>query len=412
MQLSPRCWTIEKFRSAERLFRGDSLYTDGKRSTGMKRHLRKDEDDGGGLDSLLDTMTNVVGILVMVLIATQLGVKDAVKRIADTEIVDAALLQDAKDKLLLSKEQRDAIQRQLQDLKPVDDSAVKVQLADLRRKMLEARTRLDQEQRAANQFALKIEQDKQKAEAAKKKIEDVAEAKARREALQAELNNALENEARLKAVLDDTPVQEAPPPKVVTLPDPRPAPEGARQVTFLCAHNKVYPIAADDWRTIIRKKAEFVVKSKRLDGGPAVGVDEERFLREFNRLNRSLRDDFIEIEIYASGIYPRLKFIPRENSGATEAEVLKPGSRFQKLLTVLDRDKYYIRFIVLPDSYEIYLAARGVVDQMGLLAGWDPQPESWQYTAPLGGSILFGPAPKPAPNAKPSPKPKPQNVID
>ena len=36
----------------------------------MKSQSNTEEDDGDGLDSLLDTMTNVVGILVMVLIAT------------------------------------------------------------------------------------------------------------------------------------------------------------------------------------------------------------------------------------------------------------------------------------------------------------------------------------------------------
>ncbi|MEO8498684.1 MAG: hypothetical protein ABI614_26785, partial [Planctomycetota bacterium] len=94
----------------------------------MKRRPKKDDDDGGGLDSLLDTLTNVVGILVMVLIATQLGVKDAVSRIADADVVDAAAVDAAREKLLLTKEQREAIQTQLGDLKPVDDSAIQVQL--------------------------------------------------------------------------------------------------------------------------------------------------------------------------------------------------------------------------------------------------------------------------------------------
>ena len=135
-------------------------------------------------------------------------------------------------------------------------------------------------------------------------------------------------------------------------------------------------------------------------------------MREFKKLNRSLHDDFFDVEIYASGIYPRLRFVPRENSGATIDEVLKPRSRFQRLLTVLDTSKYYARFIVLPDSYEAYLAARAVVDDAGLLAGWDPQGEGWEFTTHLGGSILFGPKPPPDPNAKPAPPAKPQNVID
>jgi len=35
---------------------------------------RPKEDDDGSMDSLLDTMMNVVGILVLVLVVTQLGV--------------------------------------------------------------------------------------------------------------------------------------------------------------------------------------------------------------------------------------------------------------------------------------------------------------------------------------------------
>lgn len=290
-------------------------------------------------------------------------------------------------------------------------SAIQVQLADLRRKLDETKTNLDQEKAIANQFALKIEEDTKKASEAKKKIEQMADADAKRDALNAELVKALDEEAKLKAMLDDTPVQEVPPPKVVTLPDPRPAPEGAREVTFLCANNRVYPIAADDWRDTIRKKAEFIVGARRLDGGPAVGVNEEAFMKEFKKANRRLTDDFFEVELYASGIYPRLKFIPKESEGATEEEVLKPRSRFQKMLFVLDKSKYYARFIVLPDSYEVYLA-RAMSDQAGLLSGWDPQGEGWQYTTHLGGSILFGPKPPPDPNAKPAPPAKPANVID
>ncbi|MEX0820082.1 MAG: hypothetical protein WD070_10840, partial [Pirellulaceae bacterium] len=125
-----------------------------------------------------------------------------------------------------------------------------------------------------------------------------------------------------------------------------------------------------------------------------------------------LTDDFFEVELYASGIYPRLKFIPKESEGATEDEVLKPRSRFQRMLFVLDKNKYYARFIVLPDSYEVYLAARAIADQAGLLSGWDPQAEGWEYTTYLGGPTLFGPKPPPDPNAKPAAPAKPANVID
>ena len=44
---------------------------------------RKRKDDAGSLDSLLDTITTVVGILIILLIVVQLGADSAVNRIVD-----------------------------------------------------------------------------------------------------------------------------------------------------------------------------------------------------------------------------------------------------------------------------------------------------------------------------------------
>ena len=72
---------------------------------------RRRRGDGGNsgqsLDSLLDTMTNVVGILVIVLVVTLLGVRDAVKRIdaslpdVSQEQLDAQKVEAAKTAELL-----------------------------------------------------------------------------------------------------------------------------------------------------------------------------------------------------------------------------------------------------------------------------------------------------------------------
>lgn len=357
-------------------------------------------------------MTNVVGILVMVLIATQLGVKDAVKRISDSEVVDPEAVADAQEKLKLTQEEQQVIEAQLADLDSPDDQTVQIKLADLRRRMDTTRQQVQQEKQKANQFAMKIEEDRRKAAAAEKALAELANLEKDKDKLKNELLAALETEATKKSQLADTPLPQAPPPKVVTLPDPRPAPDGAKAVMFLCANNKIYPIAADDWRTTIRKQAEFVVRSRSLDRGPAVGVDKERLFAEFKKGARQRRDDFFELELYASGIYPRIRFTPKKNAGATIKEVLNPRSRFQKILRSVDGSKYYARFIVLPDSYEVYLAARAVATQRNLLAGWDPQGDGYAFTTHLGGPILFGPKPPPNPNAKPAPPAKPANVID
>ncbi|AMV18427.1 hypothetical protein [Planctomyces sp. SH-PL14] len=378
----------------------------------MRRRVKVEEDDGGGLDSLLDTMTNVLGILVLVIVTTQLDVKDAVKRIADSDVVQPEALEAARQKLTLTKDQAEQIRSQLGAVPMSDAGAVTVEIDDLRRKIDETRGSLATTTKTVNEYALKIQQDTKKVEEARKLLQDLKETEPKRMELKESLASALKDEARLKALLDKTPVQRAPPPKTVTLPDPRPAPEGARPVTFLCTGNRVYPIAADDLRTSIAKSAEQVVAARGLDGGPESGVNFDRFKAEFRRQNRNLRDDFFDIEVYAAGIYPRLKFTPRDKAGFHEGEVVKPRGKFTQILSTLDRTKYYAQFIVLPDSFEVYLAARAVADQAGILSGWDPQPHSFQYTTHLGGPILFGPKPPPDPNPKPAPPAKPANVID
>ena len=138
----------------------------------MVRRPQIDEDETGGLDSLLDTMTNVVGILVMVLIAAQLGVKDAVGRIAESDVVDPVAVEAARAKLQLTKDQRDKIRSQLNDTRPVDESTIQVRLADLRRQLSETRIKLNRENTIANQFTQRIEEDRKKANAAREQIKE------------------------------------------------------------------------------------------------------------------------------------------------------------------------------------------------------------------------------------------------
>jgi hypothetical protein len=86
----------------------------------MRRAKR--DDEGGGLDSLLDTMTNVVGILVIVLVVTQLGVGDAVQRIVDSIQIDARKLAEAEKELEQKKLERDRLLAAMDEQQPVDDA--------------------------------------------------------------------------------------------------------------------------------------------------------------------------------------------------------------------------------------------------------------------------------------------------
>ena len=85
---------------------------------------RRKSSSQGSLDSLLDTMTNVVGILVILLTVTQLGVGDAVQRIrGDIAEVSIEDLESAKQKVADTQAGIQERQKELDELnrtKPED----------------------------------------------------------------------------------------------------------------------------------------------------------------------------------------------------------------------------------------------------------------------------------------------------
>ena len=74
-------------------------------------------EDEGAMDSLLDTMTNVVGILVIVLVVTQLGVGDAVSRITESIKVDPEEFEAKKNKLVVLKQTKVNLKLEVAQLK-------------------------------------------------------------------------------------------------------------------------------------------------------------------------------------------------------------------------------------------------------------------------------------------------------
>ena len=99
----------------------------------MKSYSTLEEDDGDGLDSLLDTMTNVVGILVMVLIATQLGVKDAVDRIAQSEKGSQESVQMLEEQYISNLALQQQLEERFKDIN--SESTRQVELANLRQQL-------------------------------------------------------------------------------------------------------------------------------------------------------------------------------------------------------------------------------------------------------------------------------------
>ncbi len=375
----------------------------------MKRAKSTDDDDGG-LDSLLDTMTNVVGILVLVLIVTQLGVNDAITQITANSNVTAEDVELARLELDTLDTQKKELEEQTKSLTPFDADAAREQLKRLQELLATRKKLLADQSKQTNEFAIALDRDRKTAAKNEKEIKDT---KAKRQQLQADLDKALKQRAELQALLDRTPNRSGPAPaKVVTIPNPRPAPPGARQVTFVCAGNLLYPMNLDDIRKDAELRAKQLITRQRLNLDQKAGIDPAKFEKFYTKLKYAT-DQYFNVEYYISGNrWPRMKLTPKPGRGASDKELRRAGSRIRKQIAVLDPKKFYARLYVLPDSFDVYLTAREVLTEAGLLAGWDPQPEKWVYTTSVGGGIQLGPPLPPNPNPPPTKPAKPANVID
>jgi len=374
-------------------------------------------EDDESMDSLLDTLMNVVGILIIVLVVTQLGVGEAVQRIGKTMAVDPATLQQTEEELVVADRQRDSLDAMVQDLQQVDEGQITQRLEDLVRQLSERQKELDQ-------LTAKLQTKQVQAAENKKLALEIQENKALLDKLRKEILAVQEEEARLKAILDETRPRQELPPIEVNLPNPRPAPANAKPILLICSHDKLYPLNTEQFQIEGRELGLKVIQSARLELHLPVNEsqkvyylkDPKEFLRLFNK--RPPTDRYFRTELIASGSSPRLIFHPLADAGETERSINRSSSRFRKQLKAVDASSYYIRLNVCSDSFDVYVMARRIISRVGLLAGWEPQAADWQYATNLGGAIRFGPPPKPQPKPTAPPKTtktppaKPVNVID
>ena len=170
--------------------------------------------------ALMDTMTNVVGVLIIVLVMVGLSVADAVKKVlSDLPPVtkeefqqiqeEVKKLPEKLDPQKVDEQQKQAeskLKRVVEDLKTVDtaDTQSKIKFMDL------------------DAFQKQLEQRRKERLASK-----------------AETDKMLTELERLKALLDKTPVYTPQPPKYVRLPNPRSYPEKPNETRILVARQGI-----------------------------------------------------------------------------------------------------------------------------------------------------------------------------
>lgn len=360
------------------------------------------------LDSLLDTLTNVVGVLVLVLMLTTLNVQKAVQRILDLDPsalnVSAADLTKAEkeaEQIRLKKEELEAKITNVSAAGPTENFGLLMREIDQLKaeKPIEA---IPQE---------KVDDANKQVEDEQKKADDLNE----------EYLSIEDELAKLKALLDKTEVVAAPPAKIVSLPNPREAPQGAKQYRVIIRDGQIVPFNPTDIRDKCKKQAEYMLRSPALKN-KAGEVDCEKLVEEFNKTSRVSNSDFkIQLTVINFQLY--IVFDLRPNGGESAQQVVRNGSAFRRGLLGLKKqygDKFYIRFLVWNDSFDDYVAARSVCDELDVLAGWEPYTVDYTWREGLGlqvNCIGKPPPPKPDPNAPskptgPPPPSVPNDVID
>lgn len=170
--------------------------------------------------ALMDTMTNVVGVLIIVLVMVGLSVANAVKTVlSDLPPVTPEELQRLKDEA-----------KQMQPLeKPEEVDKKKQEAEEQMKKVAEDLSTIDT---SKIQSAMKF----MDLDSYKKQLE---ERRKEREKAKAETDKLFAETERLKALLDQTPEFKPPPATYVRLPNPRPYPEKPVETRVLVAKQGV-----------------------------------------------------------------------------------------------------------------------------------------------------------------------------
>lgn len=368
------------------------------------------------MDSMLDTLTNVVGILVIVLVAVQLSSQEAASRIAEAVAkIDPAEVERRKAEAEAARKAREEALRALEEERKTSPQDPAELLEKLRKQLAQAEEDSQAEARKAEEMERKA------AEAAKA-------AKAAEEKLAAEIK-ALEEQSRRDTVrLDSLKVEVeaarkivAPPVKEVRLPNPRPLPtlpDGTpakmEQVVVLCRGGRCLPIVDGNVRAKSEKRLGELVKARRLDLDKDNWLDDaDALIKTFNDKPPADRDFTLSIEVIQQRIFVVLT--PKPDGGETPGEAAEGD--FAQAMQKTNPASIYFSYRVEPDSFEPYLQVRLLTDRAGFFAGWDPIDPN--YIHKVATKYMVGtkppPPPPPDPNAPkppPPPPPKPPIVLD
>lgn len=322
---------------------------------------KKHEDEELPFVALMDTMTNVVGVLVIVLVMVGLSITSTVKKIlSELPPVTVEELQD-----LLAKMKEPKTPQKPEDVqKKIDESQKKIKVVSDELKTI------DLTAEKQNVKFMDLGDLRSKIDASKKE----------RDAKKADLDKLFAELDRLKKALDDIPVYKPPPPKYVRIPNPRPLPANAVRENFLIAKGRVIYLNDHAFMDLISK--EFEKNRTTLVGQdhpkitsstPATSIkyNRDKVIAYFDRARIGDRTMQAKVAPIPNSPAVNMTLTPAPNAGESEQDIRNPASIFQRAMRKFKSEPgKVVWFYVFEDSVETYLAAREIADAAGVPVSW------------------------------------------
>jgi len=335
-------------------------------------------EDERSMDSLLDALTNVVGVLLLILIISSLGLSSAVKVIVDN------LPEVSKEDLQELKIRADDTRKNLKKLEQAAAETKKTPEKTPEQLMLEI-----EKIEADNKDLAKKNTDM---EELRKKI---ADEEAHKKTKEAEVTEAASELAKMRAMLAQTPEREAVAPKEVKMPDPRVAEAESIAHYVVCKFGKIYYIGDPYTHVIKVRDAIYSNFSKLVYTGGDLGS--YTFPLQSTRQNAE-RNGYLPVQerVRQNGRF--VKGLALENVKVTEVgadgAVLPERDMLSRLFGADDRREFNVQRLRLderkvgdffgkgkfgPKDFSYFVEKNGTTDRLKLSlgfkqeGGWNPE---------------------------------------
>jgi multidrug efflux pump subunit AcrA (membrane-fusion protein) len=324
--------------------------------------------------ALMDTMTNVVGVLIIVLVMIGVSLANSVKKVM-SELPEVSVPQ--LEQLL----KKIADNTPKEDPKKIEDEMKKLE-QQLKKDAEELKT-MDLSAEKQNVKLMDLDD-------LQKQLEDRKKA---RNTKKEQVDKLLAEVDKLKALLDTTPVYQPPAATIVRLPNPKEIPKEAVMHRFLVTAGRVYYLNdegfmetvlkeldknqkllvhsqvevkdANGFTVMVKERGKDVPKTKTI-------LDQQKISDHFAKLRIANRDLSLELVVTPNSPRIPMRLVPNPAGGETTADIKNPASVFQRLMRKLKSEPgSVVWFYVFKDSVETYLGARDVADAVGVPVGWE-----------------------------------------